>query len=79
MEEVGAEKFRKMVEEFSFAAGLFGGAEELQVFCKILDLYIHRAAVPSDEVRALLEGREAIFQASNSWWSCLLPGFLPAA
>ena len=37
MEEVGAEKFRKMVEEVSFMAGLFGGAEEQQVFCKILD------------------------------------------
>ena len=32
MEEVGAEKFRKKVEEFSFAAGIYGGAEELQVF-----------------------------------------------
>ena len=79
IEEVGSEKFRKMVEENSFLAGLYGGAEEHQVCFKILDLYIHRAAVPSDEVRALLEGREAIFQASNSWLSCLLPFFSPAA
>ena len=79
MEEVGAEKFRKMVEESSFVAGLYGGTEDQQVFYKILDLYIHRAAVPSDEVRALLEGREAIFQASNSWVSCLLPFHSPAA
>ena len=76
MEEVGAEKFRKMVEENSF---LGAGAEEYQVFYKILDLYIHRAAVPSDEVRALLEGREAIFEASNSWLSCLSPFYSPAA
>ena len=72
MEEVGAEKFRKMVEEFSMA-GIYGGAEEQQVFYKVLDLYIHRAAVPSDEVRALLEGRAAIFQANNSWLSFLHP------
>ena len=28
MEEVGAEKFRKMVEEVSNFAGIYGGAEE---------------------------------------------------
>ena len=36
MEEVGAEKFRKMVEEVSNLAGVHGGAEEQQVYYKIL-------------------------------------------
>ena len=40
MEEVGAEKFRKMVEGASFGAGMYGGAEEQQVAYKILDHHL---------------------------------------
>ena len=78
MEEVGSEKFRKMCEEVSFFTAAFGGAEAFQVLTEVLDLYVH-GAVPSDEARTLLEGREAIFQASNSWLTCLMPFHSPAA
>jgi len=79
MEEVGTEKFRGMVEESSNLAGLLGGPESYLVFMNILDLYVHRAAEPTDEVRALLEDRAAIFQASNTWFSLLGPFISPAA
>ena len=46
---------------------------------KILDLYFRRAAEPTDEIRALLEGRAAIFQASNTWYSLLAPFHSPVA
>ena len=65
MEEVGSEHIRRMLDKNSHIAGVFGGAEDYQVFGKILDLYVHRAAVPTNEICALLEGRAAIFEASS--------------
>ena len=79
MEEVGSEHFRRMLDENSPIAGIFGGAENFKVFGKILDLYVHRDAESTDEVRALLEGREAIFQATNTWASFLIPFSSPVA
>ena len=79
MEEVGTEKFRTLVENMPDLASGLGGAEDFEMFWKILDLYVHRTAGPSDEARALLKGREAIFQASNTWHNLLAPFMSPVA
>ena len=80
MEEVGSEHFCRMVDESSHQlAGVLGGAEDYQLLWQILDLYVHRAAEPTDEIRALLEGRAAIFHASNTWYSFLMNFASPVA